>query len=216
MLTWLADDPTLAYLILGLIAFGLGVGWWTNRGEEPGSMRIAAWLQSLKSRRLTRNQTCALGLAIAILLAIAVWQIGRVVVTDAKRIRFALEEMSAGVREKNVDKIFKQVSEKFKKGSRGKKEMRQWVEGHIRNEGVTRVNLSSLESPVISKEKGTATIKFVATPDGSLFSEGRGALVGYRCFATFVLDPDGEWRLQTFRVSLITVDPETGADLDLP
>src|SRR5947209_2972834 len=115
MPSWLIDDPTLVYLLLGLIAFALCVGWWMNRGEEPGSMRIGAWFQSLRSRRLTRNQTYAFGLAIVFLLAVAVWQIGRLVMTDAKRIRFALQEMSAGVREKNVDKIFKHVSEKFKK-----------------------------------------------------------------------------------------------------
>jgi hypothetical protein len=182
-----------------------------NRGEEPGSMRIGAWFQSLRSRRLTRNQTYAFGLTLTAILAVALWMVGRMVMTDAKRIRFALDEMSAGVREKNVDKIFKHISEKFKKNLVNKQEMRQRVERHIRNGDVTAVNLWSIEKPVISKEKGIATIKFMVTPRGNLVGDG-----WYGCFATFVLDPDGEWRLQTFRISLPQVDPETGSDIDLP
>ncbi len=209
---WLIDDPTLVYLFLGLIAFALCVGWWMNRGEEPGSMRIGAWFNALKTQRLTRNQSYVFGLTVVAVLAIAVWLIGRTGMTDAKRIRMALEEMAAGVKEKNLDKIFKHVSEKSSKKGVNKQELRRRVQHYIRNEDITTVTLHEFYKPVISKDKGTATIKFSATPQGNL---ARG-IEYYRCSATFVLDPDGEWRLQTFKIFLLTVDPDLGDELELP
>jgi hypothetical protein len=208
---WLIDDPTLVYLFLGLIAFALCVGWWMNRGEEPGSMQIGAWFNALKNRRLTRNQSYAFGLTIIALLVIGIWLIGRTGMTDAKRIRIALEEMAAGVKEKNLDKIFKHVSEKFNKKGVTKQELRQRVQRYIRNEDITNVVLFDFYKRVISKEKGTATIKFSASPQGNL---ARGEY--YRCSATFVRDPDGEWRLQSFKICLLTVDPDLGEELELP
>jgi hypothetical protein len=217
MPSWLIDDPSLVYLVLGLIAFALGVGLWMNRGEEePGSMGIRAWLQALKRRRLTRNQTYAFGLTIVAVLAIAVWLIGRVGITDAKRIRLALEEMAAGVEEKNFDKIFKHVSEKFDKKLMNKKAMRQKVEHYVRSGGVTRVVLWGIEKPVFSEDRTTATIKFGATAQGYLVMPEGGLSPGNRCKATFVRDSDGEWRLLTFKVFLISVDPDRGDELELP
>ena len=48
MPSWLVDDPTLVYLVLGLLALALGVIWWINRGEDFGQEKtwLAAEIES--------------------------------------------------------------------------------------------------------------------------------------------------------------------------
>ncbi len=201
MPSWLVDDPTTVYLVLGLLALVLGVVWWMNRGEDFGKKRLG-WLRGLIARRLTLNQFCAMGLTLIAVLAVVVLLLGIFVDTDQRRIQRAIREMSDGVRERNVDKIFSHISNQFNLAGRTKESFRPMVEGYIRNGDITEVAAWGFEEPEFTKDN-EAKIEFMIKPKGSLIKPQ----AWFRCVATFVRDPDGQWRLRTFSVFEPQIDP---------
>jgi hypothetical protein len=207
MPTWLADDPTMAYVILGLLALVLGVIWWINRGEDFGKKKLG-WIRGLIARRLTLNQACAMGLTLIAFLAIAVFLLSHFAVTDHKRIVKAIEEMSAGVREKNVSKIFAHISDQFNLRGQTKSSFQPTVKFHLDNDDIVEVAAWDFETAKVDREKKEATIEFMIKPKGRLTRD-----VPYRCLATFVLDPDGQWRLKTFSVFEPHIDPGSGQSI---
>jgi len=194
MPSWLVDDATTINVILGLLALVLGVIWWMNRGEDFGKKKLG-WIRGLVARRLTLNQCCAMGLTLVGVLALAVLLLGLFVDTDQKRIQRAIREMSDGVKEKDVAKIFAQVSDQFNLAGQTKEAYRPRVKSYIDNGQITEVPAWDFELAKISREKREATIEFMIKPKGTM-TEG----VGYRCLAKFTLDSDGQWRLKTFSV----------------
>src|SRR5947207_7715704 len=112
MPSWLVDDPADAYTVLAVLAIILGVVWWMNRGADFGKKKLS-WFKGLIARRLTLNQFCAMGLTFIGVLALVILVLYLFVDTDNKRIRRAIREMSDGVREDNLDKIFSHISDQF-------------------------------------------------------------------------------------------------------
>ena len=104
MPSWLVDEPTDVYMVLGVLALILGIVWWFNRGEDFGKKKLS-WLKGLLARRLTLNQCCAMGLTLIGVLALVILVLYLFVDTDNKRIRRAIREMSDGVREDNVQPV---------------------------------------------------------------------------------------------------------------
>jgi ketosteroid isomerase-like protein len=200
MPSWLVDDPTTVYLVLGLLALVLGVVWWMNRGEDFGKKKLD-WVRGLIARRLTLNQCCAMGLTLIGVLALAVLLLGFFVDTDQKRIQRAIREMSDGVKERNVDKIFSHISNQFSLAGRTKESFRPMVERHIEHGDITEVAAWGFEEAKFSEDKKEATIEFLIRPKGNMTQ------AWYRCLATFVRDPDGQWRLRTFSVFEPQIDP---------
>jgi len=194
MPSWLVEDPTMVYLVLGLLALALGVIWWINRGEDFGKKKLG-WLQGLKTRRLTLNQCCAMGLTVIGFLAVIIWPLSVVVVTDHERICQVIEEMSRGVEKKDVADVFSHVSDEFKLAGRTKESYRQEVERRIRSGEITGIAAWDFEQAKVSRKTKEATIEFKVKPKGTI--TGREF---YRCQATFSLDPDRQWRLRTFSV----------------
>jgi hypothetical protein len=211
MPSWLVDDPVNVLTVLALLALGLGVIWWIRRGEDYGKKKLT-WLKGLKARRLTLNQCCAMGLACLGFLGVVVLLLYFFVDSDDKRIRRAIKEMSAGVKEQNVDKIFAHVSERFSLMGQGKSSYRSAVERHIRNGDITDISVWDFDQAKLSEDvKGGKTIEFTVKPKGTI-SQG----VFYRCLATFVRDSDGQWRLQTFVVSMPHIDPASKRQIIYP
>lgn len=210
MPSWLVDDPTTALFVLGLLALPLAVFWWVRRGEDFGKKKLN-WIKGLLARRLTGNQCCAMGLTCLGFLAVVVLLLYFFVDSDDKRIQRAIKEMSAGVKEQNVDKIFAHVSERFSLMGQGKNSYRSVVERYLHNGEITDISVWDSEQAKLTKDKKEATIEFKVKPKGTL-SQG----VGYRCLATFVRDSDGQWRLQTFVVSQPHVDPASKQQIIYP
>jgi len=200
MPSWLVDDAPTIYMVLGLLALVLGVVWWMNRGEDFGKKKLG-WIRGLIARRLTLNQCCAMGLTLTGVLALAVFILGFFVDTDQKRIERAIKEMSDGVKEKNVDKIFSHISNQFNLSGRTKEAFRPMVEHHIRNGDITEVEAWGFEQAKLSEDKKEASIEFLIKPKGNMTK------AWYRCLATFIRDPDGQWRLKTFSVFEPQIDP---------
>jgi hypothetical protein len=186
MLTWLVDDPALAYILLVGAVVILAVLWWrTQQGKY------------------------LIGAGIAVLLIGVVWLISKYVPTDSKRIQQAIEEMSAGVRSRNLDRIFSHVAADFRHGSLNKEAFRQASERAIREHDVTNVLVWDFELAEVSRQKRSARITFLVKPEGNLGTPARYL----HCAADFVLEPDGQWRMKGFELT----DPfEKGERVPIP
>jgi hypothetical protein len=175
MLTWLVESATLFYIVLGTLGLILFVAWW----------RI-------------RKKGLAIGAGVVVALIAGVFILGYLVETDSQRIENSVREMASGLKAHDVDRIFAQISDRIHfQSTNGKVQFRDKVTGTMRDRNVTDAQVwgfTSLEEP--SREKGTAQIEFFVKVQGNWAEQD----VPYRCRADFVLDPDGKWRLMTFRV----------------
>jgi hypothetical protein len=203
MPSWLVDDPTDIYMVLAVLALILGIIWWFNRGADFGKKRFG-WIKGLIARRLTLNQSCAAGLTLIGVFALVILALYLFVDTDNKRIRLAIREMSDGVREDNIDKIFSHISDQFRLMGMGKETFRREVESRRNRGDVTEVRVWGFEEPQFTEGKKEATIEFMIKPVGNLAPRH----TFYRCVATFVRDPDRQWRLKTFLVFEPQIDPQ--------
>jgi hypothetical protein len=211
MPSWLVDDPTDVFMALGVLALILGLIWWFNRGADFGQKRFG-WIKGLIARRLTLNQTCAAGLTFIGVLAVVILALYLFVDTSNKRIRRAIQEMSDGVKEGNIDKIFSHISDQFQLMGMSKATFRREVESRRNRGDVTEVAVWGFEEPEFTKDKKEAKIEFRIKPKGSVVQ----VQTGFRCLATFVRDPDGQWRLKTFSVSEPHINPKTGPSIYPP
>jgi uncharacterized protein YjeT (DUF2065 family) len=199
MPNWLIDDPTNVLFVLALLAIALGVLWWVRRSDDFGKKKVN-WIKGLITCRVTLNQFCAMGLTLIAFLAIAELLLYFFVPTDQKRIESAIQEMSDGVRQNNVDKIFAQISDRFS----NKESFRPVVKHYTDNGDITEVAAWDFEQARFNQEKTEATIEFMIRPKGNMTHSP------YRCVATFVKDPDRQWRLRGFRVFQPQIDPAVG------
>jgi signal transduction histidine kinase len=182
MLSWLVDNPTYVYVTLGIVALGFLIGLWT-----------------------TRKRRYAIGLGIVAGLALLFFLFTLLMPTDLKRIRHAIDGMGAGVREKNTDRIFDHISDRFRLGSLDKEAFRSAVDPILKRGDVTEINVWDFRDADISREKRTGTLVFQVKPQ----PEDRFNKQFYRCKATFVLDPDDQWRLKGFELFNPFVDTDT-------
>ncbi len=189
MLTWLADEPTLAYFVLGIVALVAGMSWWMNR-----------------------QRWSALVFLSALLLIGVVWALGRFLVTDAGRIRMTLDEISRAVSGHHGAAIFANISDRFELGRCGKEDFRGIVERYVDQGEVSGLSFSQFEVRDLSRASGMATVRFTVFPAGRAVPEGSV----YRCEGRFRRDGDGRWRLQTFKLSYPPIDPAVGPNIQIP
>jgi hypothetical protein len=213
MFSSLVDNPSPAYLILGVIAIVFALGWWMSMRAPSHYGQDLGMVEALKRGRLQRHQVYALGLAVVAALLLVVWLISATVVTDSKRIQRAVEEMAAGVHEKNFDKVFAHISDRFNVGHTTKRGLRTLVESYVRRGEISDVVVWGFEPASVSREKREATIEFMVKLKGGLLADEN---IPGRVLATFVLDPDGEWRLQSFQVFQPQTDPRSHQSIPLP
>lgn len=189
MPSWLAEDPTVVYFILGLVALALTAGWW-----------------------MTRLGKFAVGAVVAVLLILLVRLIDYCVVTDREKIVGSVRTMAEGVDERDIDKIFSRVSARFRLKGLDKAGFRGWAEPHIRNGDVSSIRVWGFTRGSVDRERGTATIEFLVKGHGAWERGGEF----FRCKAAFLLDPDGEWRMSGFELFQPYQDPELASPLDIP
>lgn len=187
MPSWLVDDPSVLYLLLAVAALGLAAGWWSRR-----------------------DRRFLIGLGAVAVLFLVVLLVSRLVDTDAKRLQRALTAMAEGVNARNVDRIFAHISDRFRLGSRGKSEFRPVVERYVQTGEVTGMKYWDFEPHEITRDRATVFFKVKGAGSANFGYEF------FNCRAVFVRDPDGQWRLQTFRLYSPQTDPATEESLTLP
>jgi hypothetical protein len=189
MPSWIVDDPSTVYLILGISALCLGAAWWQ-----------------------TRKLVFLIGLGSVALVFLIVLLLSKIIDTDHKQIERKLLEMAKGVKDLNAEHIFEHISKDFQLGSLGKKEFRPIVERYMKTRQVTGMEVWDYSAKEISRPNRTATVFFKVKGKGN-------ATFGYEffnCQSIFVLDPDDQWRLKSFQLYQPQIDPASGQSLNLP
>jgi hypothetical protein len=189
MPSWIVDDPSLVFLILGISALCLTALWWQ-----------------------TRNRHLLVGLGAIAALFFIVWLLSKLINTDSKQIEGKLQSMAAGVKNSNPEQIFEHISRDFKLGSLGKDGFRPIVEEYMKSRKVTGMEVWNFSAKDVSRSGKKATVVFKVKGKGT-------ANFGYEffnCQAVFVLDPDDQWRLQSFQLYPPHIDPASGQSLSLP
>jgi hypothetical protein len=171
MSNWLFDHEILMTMLLGSAGVALVVLWWR-----------------------TRRRLLLVGAFVVVALGGLVWYLASL--SDQAKIIHAFQEMSAGVHEKNLDRIFAQISNDFNLKGQHKAEFRRWAEEILRQGGVSDVEVWDVGPQEVSREQRSAKVFLRAKPKGSRVGEG----TYYRVVADFVLDPDGQWRMRSFEV----------------
>jgi hypothetical protein len=205
MLNWLYENLTVLTMVLGTAAVVLLVLWWQTRLKKRAELAIERPTQ--QSRILqwrSRQRKFAVLAGTIVLFLAALWLFASLGSSDTRKIKHALEEMSAGVESHDLNRIFAHVSDQFQQGmptfgsagsTLGKEAFRQRSESIILSRNVTRVSVWSIEVTELSRANRLAKVTFYAKPRGNWESE-----VYYLIRAQFVLDPDDQWRLKGFEV----------------
>src|SRR6266446_984658 len=108
MPSWLVEDPTVVYFLLGLAALALAAGWW-----------------------MTRHGKYAVGAIVAVLLILLVRLLDYWVVTDQEKIVNSIQVMADAVAARDMDGVFAHVSPRFRLDRLNKDDFRRWAEPHL-------------------------------------------------------------------------------------
>ncbi|HEV3146470.1 MAG TPA: hypothetical protein VGZ47_21465 [Gemmataceae bacterium] len=140
------------------------------------------------------------GIALALLLALGLCDY--FFESDREQIVRKLKEMSHGVRDRNLNRVFDHISESFQVGSVDKARLRSVAESAIQSGEVTDIETWGEKLDPIPSGATEATVEFrfkVKPPPG-------GNEVGYLGKGYFVKERDGQWRLKKFEVFNPAVD----------
>jgi hypothetical protein len=170
MLDWPIDNASYLYLLLICVALGLMARWW-----------------------VTRKRAYLIGLGAVAGTAGLVFLLTLVIDTDRKRIVRAVEEMVAGVKERNLDKTFTLIANdcvtEFSGSRLSRSELRAMAQQAVSGGGVKQIRLWGFEFEQVDPPK--AVVSFNAKP----FGEWATGAEYCGCRAEFRLDKDGRWRM---------------------
>jgi hypothetical protein len=170
MPTAFSDPSPTLYLVLGVVSVIFG---------------------AIALRRQRRSDVINFLIPAALLLAL--FLIDQAFESPRETVVRKLKEMESASQARKYDELFKHVSESFKYKSLDKKGLREkatLAEGYF-PDGVRIWNLSRANHKAL--DDGTLEQEFDVQPVGS-------PQFRYQCVGVFKKDPDGEWRLVTFRL----------------
>jgi hypothetical protein len=158
----------------------------------------------------TRRRKHLAGLGVSLALIGLVWFIASLIPTDTRAIEKSLLDIVAGIRNRNTDQVFANLSDDFRYRTHNKSNFRGVVDSHIRAGDAADIEVWDYEPDNISRAEKKAEVHFnvrssSVTPSGREF---------FLCKAKFVLEQDGKWRLQSFE--LFNPFVETNRPLDIP
>lgn len=167
------DWFTPVVLILALLALALFVAYWTSRKRKY-----------------------AVGAVALIALIALAWVIAHFLPTDRKAIEKAIDDMAAGVRSRDSDAIFSHFAKDFRFRTLDKKAFQQRADTLIRGGVVSDILILGYDKVAIDRSAKKADLEFRVKPLGS----ATGETLYYLCRARFVLEDDGQWRMQKFEL----------------
>jgi len=169
MPSWLVEDPTIVYLILGTLGLALFAGYWSRR---------------------KRGFLYALG--VVLLLVGGVWLLDFLVVTEREKLMTSVRAMGARIQALDVDGAFRHISDDYNGTGGNKEQFRQYCKQGLTRFGVTDLKVWDESVVEMSDDQRTARVEFMAKGVGSLGQ----ALWLVR--ANFFRNDDGQWRLRNF------------------
>jgi ketosteroid isomerase-like protein len=168
---WLFEGNWVAFTILTGAALVLTWAWWR-----------------------TRRKNYLIGLA-AIVILIGLYELCHLLVeTPREQIKRKLDDMAAAVQAYDTQRIFQHISDQFQFQGYNKAEFRQQVQRVFNQRWLESLKVWDQEWEP-GNNSNTYQGHFRAKPRGPFNAEEF-----YLVRATFIKDPDGQWRLQEFRV----------------
>ena len=131
--------------------------------------------------------------------------------TDRAQVRRKLEEMAAAVKDRDADRILAHVSEKFATQGMDRQKFRRYVEGRLRGRWLEELAIWDIDFPDGAKPDadGIIRVTFRVRPKGPHL----GTPPPFLGEASFVRDPDGQWRMTGFNVFHPFIDSHIPLDL---
>lgn len=170
---WLVEgDATLLFVLasVGLICVAL---WWRTRQRKYAVVAAAA--------------------AVAIL---TLSLLDHLIESDREQMIRKVQEISDGVRARDFDRVFRHVSDDFRRGGFDKAQFRKYAEDVSRHRNVTEFQAWGFVPGDVSRQKHRGELEFFFKIRGN-WSAGNEYFLARTAWH---LDSDGEWRLQTFEV----------------
>jgi hypothetical protein len=146
-----------------------------------------------------RTRTAWMIAASAFLLLGGLFLIDRLFASDREKIIASVQTMADAVDHRDLDRVFSQISETFSYGPVLKPAFRQFCADATRNHRVDSMKVWNIQVMQFNQSHHQAEVRF----QFKIKAGGRlGGIeeVFYTCKAIYILDADGQWRLQTFRV----------------
>jgi hypothetical protein len=184
MFDWLFEGRLAVYVLLGAGAFGWLLLWTRDRK--------LVWL---------------LGAGAFVGLVGLYFLLDRVVETDREQVTRKLGEMKAAVKARESNRIFAHISDRFRLGGLDKAGFRALVERALSQGLIHELEIWDITDPPDGwpRDGRPARVSFMAKPKGGpVFIRDEH----FRVEADFVRDPDGQWRLQGFRLFNPLVDTD--------
>jgi hypothetical protein len=177
MLWWLVDNANLVLLLLVLAALVLGVGWW-----------------------LTRRGAFVLGLAGVLALAVLVWVLSLLVVTDRKQLVRIVEDVAQKINTKDLAGAFRHFADEVEldindlKVKRPRKKLEEMAEDNFKRWKIAGVVVWDVD--VEKVERPDAVVRFYVRAQDQ---PGTYA----RCEAKCRLTGERDWRVTALKVEFL-------------
>jgi hypothetical protein len=194
---WLFEGRLSVYLLL----IGVGVivaAQWARNGFVVFREERRTKGSTTPRRRLV---VLPIVLAVLALLVGVYFLLDRLVETRREQIARKLQEMAAAVRAGDLDRIFSHISERFNVQGMDKATFRNYAQAAMEQGWAEEL---ALWDEQFTDDSGS--VVFRAKPKGRRMPEAQFVVRGQ-----FVLDPDGQWRLEGFQVFF-----PAGDELTLP
>jgi hypothetical protein len=176
MLWWLVDNFGIVCWALGIVALGFAAAWW-----------------------ITSRNKCLIGVAVPLVLIVSCWFLSLYVVTDSMLLVQSVESMRDLVNAGKIHDAIEYFDNDVTVDTSGgvipfkKAELQELAKNNMRRYGIKQVVTNKIEVEELARPK--AKVTFYIGPEDS--SE-RG-----RCIMSFVLSPDGKWRVKKFTVESV-------------
>ncbi|MFL5342545.1 MAG: hypothetical protein ACJ8F7_20555 [Gemmataceae bacterium] len=186
---FLAEPPAWAYMLLiAAVVLPAGAALVVVRRPVPK--------RGEKAKRFTAREWLFVVSGIALLLLLGLWVCDHFLESDQEQIVRKLNEMSAGIHDRNMNAVFQHVSNSFRLGGSDKAALRKRADDASSSGQVTEIKVWDVRIDSLSREEKKAVAQFLFKVEGSVPTGS----APFRCRAKFVLDPDNQWRLQSFDV----------------
>ena len=167
----LSDPSPTLYAILAILVAALAANWLRNR-KRGDLVRFLA--------------------GAAVLVAVVV--IDKLVESPREETARNMREIVTATKEKKVDDLMKHLSDSFNWNGMKKDQFKEMVKGVMSRSEFNGVDIDGLtRGDFETVDDNKVKIGFDAWPTGYGIPDYR-----YYCKATFVKDPDGQFRMQTF------------------
>jgi hypothetical protein len=173
MPAWLVEGSPTLYFLFACAGVVCAASWWR-----------------------TRKRKYAVGVGVAGLLILGVWLLDRAIESEREQIVRKVYEVADAITAGDIDGAFRHVSEHFERSGWDRARFHEFARNTRQNGNVTAVRVWDVMATESSRENRRGVVEF------PFKVRGRWGETPPSYFArvVFMLDNDGEWRVQTFDV----------------